>query len=165
MLKKTITYEDYDGNKRTEEFFFNLSKAEVVDWLTTTGGYTIDKVVEKLIKTENAKEIMDIFKDLIYRSYGEKSLDGRRFIKSKEVKDNFIETEAYSALYMELIGDAKAAAEFFNGIIPKDMSEDIKKIMNDPSNMPPQIKEYADRLNNNGVGVTDTANPTLMPVK
>lgn len=142
MLKKTITYEDYDGNQRTEDFFFNLSKAEVVDWLTTSGGYTLDKVVEKLIKTENSKEIMEIFKDLIYKAYGEKSLDGRRFIKSKEVKDNFIETEAYSVLYMELIGDAQKASAFFNGIIPKDLAAEVNKIMADPDKLPPELKDY-----------------------
>lgn len=149
MLKKTITYEDYDGNERTEDFFFNLSKAEVVDWLTTSGGYTLDKVMEKLIKTENSKEIMEIFKDLIYRSYGEKSLDGRRFIKSKEVKDNFVETEAYSVLYMELIGDAQKASAFFNGIIPKDLAAEVNKIMADPDKLPPALKEYAPTQNNN----------------
>lgn len=146
MLKKTITYEDYDGNTRTEDFFFNLSNAEIVDWLTTTGGYTLDKVMEKLIKTENSKDIMDIFKDLIYRSYGEKSLDGRRFIKSKEVKDNFIETEAFSVLYMELIGDAKKAAEFFNGIIPKDLAKEINELMSNPDNLPEDMRNYTPAL-------------------
>lgn len=149
MLKKTITYEDYDGNQRTEDFYFNLSKAEVVDFLTTSGGYTLDKVVDKLVKSENAKEIMDIFKDLIYRSYGEKSLDGRRFIKTEEVKNNFIETEAYSVLYMELVADPKKAAEFFNGIIPKDMASEITKIMNNPSDLPPEAQKYVAVLNDN----------------
>lgn len=161
MLKKTITYEDYDGNSRTEDFYFNLNKAEVVDWLTTNGGYTLDKVVDKLIRTENVKEVMEIFKDLIYRAYGEKSLDGRRFVKSKEVKDNFIETEAYSALYMELIGDAKAAAEFFTSILPKDMAEDIGKIMNDPSALPPQVQGYVTEMNK----AKEDQSPALAPVK
>lgn len=147
MLKKTITFEDYEGNERTEDFYFNLSKAEVVDFLTTSGGYTIDKLIEKLIKTENARDIMQIFKDLIYISYGEKSLDGRRFLKSKEVKDNFIETEAYSVLYMELISDAKKAADFLNGIIPKDLASEVTKYMSDPNNLPPALKDYAPDLN------------------
>lgn len=141
MLKKTITYEDYDGNKRTEDFYFNLSKAEIIDWLTHKGGYSLDKLMERLVKTENTKEIMDIFKDLIYRAYGEKSLDGRRFIKSKEVKDNFVETEAYSVLYMELVGDAKVATDFFNSIIPKDLAEEVEKLMADPSNLPDSLKD------------------------
>lgn len=149
MLKKTISYEDYDGNQRTEDFYFNLSKAEVIDWLTTSGRYTLDKLMDKLVRTENTKEIMQIFKDLIYRSYGEKSLDGRRFIKTEEVKNNFIETEAYSSLYMELIGDAKKAADFITGIVPKDLGEDVKTVMNDPSRMnelPESVKPYAQQV-------------------
>lgn len=159
MLKKTISYEDYDGNQRTEDFYFNLSKAEIVDWLTTSGGYTLDKVMEKLIKTENAKEIMDIFKDLVYRAYGEKSLDGRRFIKSKEVKDNFIETEAYSVLYMELVGNAKAAAEFFNGIIPKDMAKEVTELMKNPDSLPPELKDYAVAVSDNKPDVPNNITP------
>lgn len=142
MLKKTITYEDYDGNQRTEDFYFNLSKAELTDWLTTSGGYSLDKVMEKLIKTENGKEIMEVFKDLIYRAYGEKSLDGRRFVKSKEVKDNFVETEAYSVLYMELVSDAKKAAEFFNAIMPKEWAEETQKLMDNPENFPESVRQY-----------------------
>lgn len=162
MLKKTITYEDYDGNTRTEDFYFNLNKAEIVDWLTVSGGYTLDKLLEKLIKTENVKEVMEIFKDLIYRAYGEKSLDGRRFIKSKEIKDNFVETEAYSVLYMELIGDAKAAADFFNGIMPKDMAEDVQKIMADPNELPADIRKYVPEY---AKSPQDSVNQTLTPVQ
>ena len=142
MFKKTIEYEDYEGNQRKEDFYFNLSKAELVDFLTTSGGYTIDKVLERLIKTDNQKEVMQIFKDLIYKSYGEKSLDGRRFVKSKEVKDNFIETEAYSVLYMELISDAKKAADFIKAIIPKDYAEGITELLNNPSQLPPSLQDY-----------------------
>lgn len=162
MLKKTITYEDYDGNSRTEDFYFNLNKAEIIDWLTVSGGYTLDKLMEKLIKTENVKEVMEIFKDLIYRAYGEKSLDGRRFIKSKEIKDNFVETEAYSVLYMELIGDPKAAADFFNGIMPKDMAEDVQKIMADPNELPSDIRKYIPEYVKSPL---DSTNKTLTPVQ
>lgn len=143
MFKKTITYTDYDGNRRTEDFYFNLSKEEVVSWLTTTGGYTLDKVMEKLVKTSNDKEVIEIFKDLIYRAYGEKSLDGRRFIKSEEVKNNFMETEAFSDLFMELISDGKKAAEFFKAIIPQDLAEDIRKIISEnPEGISDELKDY-----------------------
>lgn len=142
MLKKTITYTDFDGNERKEDFYFNLTKAEVTDWLTTSRSYTLDKVVEKLIQSDNTREIIEIFKDLVYRAYGEKSLDGRRFIKSKEVKDNFIETEAYSVLYMELVSDAKVASDFIAGIIPSDWANEIKANMNDPSKLPESIRDY-----------------------
>lgn len=141
MLKKTIKYTDYDGNEREEDFYFHLTKAEVVDWLTTSREDSLDKVMEKIVRTNNKRELVDIFKDFIYRSYGEKSLDGRRFIKTKEVKDNFTETEAYSELYLELLGDAKAAADFFNGVIPSDLAKEINDVMKDPDNIPPEIAE------------------------
>ena len=83
MLKKTITF---TGQTRTEDHYFNLNKAEVIEWLVTTGDYTIDSVFEQMSKKMNARGIMEAFRDLIYRAYGEKSLDGRRFIKTPEVK-------------------------------------------------------------------------------
>lgn len=129
MLKKKIKYTDFDGNQREEEFIFNLSEAEVVEWLTTTGGYTLDKVVRKLAEQNNNKELMNTFKDIIYRSYGEKSLDGRRLIKSKEVKDAFMETNAFSELFMELITDENKAIEFMRDILPKDLNERVAQIM------------------------------------
>lgn len=136
MLKKMITYVDYDGKERIEEFLFNLNEAEVIEWLTTSGDYTLDKVVDKLTKTRNNKELMNTFKDIIYRAYGEKSLDGRRFIKSKEVKDNFMETPAYSVLFMELISDADKAVEFMREILPKDLNKTVEKIMSNSSEIP-----------------------------
>lgn len=143
MLRKTITYTDYNGETRTEDFYFNLNKAEIIDWLTTSGNYTLDVVVDHLVKTRNTKEIVNIFKDLIYRSYGEKSLDGRRFIKSTEVKDGFIETEAYSVLFTELITDSSKAAEFFNAIIPADLAEEVEKAMaENPDGIPAEIRDY-----------------------
>lgn len=143
MLTRTITYEDYDGNMRTEDFFFNLSQAEVIKWLTTSGDYTLDKVLEKLQKERNGREIMRRFEELIEMSYGEKSLDGKRFIKSKEVKEAFLQTEAYSVLFTEIVTDASKAAEFINGIIPKKMAEEIQKIMDEnPEGIPAEIKDY-----------------------
>lgn len=143
MLKKTITYTDYNGETRTEDFYFNLNKAEIIDWLTTSGNYTLDAVVEHLVKTRNTKEIVNIFKDLIYRSYGEKSLDGRRFIKSKDIKDEFVETEAYSVLFTELISDSEKAAEFFNAIIPADLAAEVEKTMGEnPDGIPAELKDY-----------------------
>ena len=117
MLKKTITYTDYDGVERTEDFFFNLSKAEVAEMeLGTAGG--MQKLIERILNTQDTKGLIELFKDLILRSYGEKSADGRRFIKSKELSTAFSQTEAYSELFMELATDAEKAAEFVNGITP-----------------------------------------------
>lgn len=117
MLKKTITYTDYDGNQRTEDFYFNLSKAEITEMeLSTSVGF--ERLMERLVKDMDGKRIMETFKDIILRSYGEKSLDGKRFVKSKELSEAFSQTEAYSELFMELVLDPKAAAAFINGIIP-----------------------------------------------
>lgn len=144
MLKKTITYVDYDDQERTEDFYFNLNKAEIIEWLATKGDYTIDVVLEQMRKKMNARGIMEAFRDLIYRAYGEKSLDGRRFIKTPEVKANFMETEAYSALFTELVTDAQAAADFFNGIIPKNLGDEVKKIMKEhPDATPEELRQIA----------------------
>lgn len=118
MLKKTIKYTDYDGNEREETFYFNLSKAEVAEMeLSVDGGLV--KQIEKIVEEQDGKGIIEMFKDIILRSYGEKSPDGKRFIKSKELRDAFSQTEAYSELFMELATDAEAAAAFVNGIVPQ----------------------------------------------
>lgn len=117
MLKKTITYTDYDGNKRTEDFYFNLSKAEVTEMeLSVDGGLV--KMLQKIMADKDGKRIIENFKGLILRAYGEKSPDGKRFIKTQELRDAFSQTEAYSDLFMELSINADAAAEFVNGIVP-----------------------------------------------
>ena len=118
MYKKTITYTDYDGNERTEDFYFNLSKAEVMEMeLGTEGG--MKNFLEKIVQEKDSKKIVEAFKDIILRSYGEKSADGRRFMKSKEISDMFSHTEAYSELFMQLATDAQAASEFVNGVVPQ----------------------------------------------
>lgn len=117
MLKKTITYTDYNGNSRTEDFYFNLTEAEVTEMeLSVNGG--LAEMIKRIVAAQDSKQIIEIFKDIIMRAYGEKSPDGKRFIKTQEVKDNFVQTEAYSKLFMELATDDKAAAEFINGIVP-----------------------------------------------
>lgn len=126
MLKKTITYTDYDGVKREEDFYFNLSKAELTEMeMVTEGG--LQKKIDRITKSRNGKEIIDLFKDIILRSYGEKSDDGRRFIKNKELAEAFSQTEAYTELFMELATDADAAGAFINGIIPAEIAEQVQK--------------------------------------
>ena len=120
MLKKTISYTDFDGNERKEDFYFNLTKAEAVEMeLSANGGLT--KALTKIVMELDSKKIVESFKDLILRSYGEKSLDGKRLIKNQELRDNFSQTEAYSELFMELSGNAEAASDFINGIIPNSI--------------------------------------------
>lgn len=127
MVKKTITYTDYDGNQRTEDFYFNLTKAELMELeMSVEGGFR--KMAEKIVAANNSVQIMHVFKDLILKSYGEKSDDGRRFIKSKELSEAFTQTEAYSQLFMEFLTDGNAAAAFMNGIVPSDLSSpDVKQ--------------------------------------
>lgn len=122
MIKKTIKYPDYNGIERTEDFFFNLSKAELAEMeLSTEGGFA--EMVEKIIAAQDRPALIKIFKDLILRSYGEKSADGKRFIKSEELSIAFSQTEAYSQLFMELATDAQAASEFVNGVVPVEVSK------------------------------------------
>lgn len=119
MLKKTITYTDYNGHQRTEDFYFNLNKAELVELeLSASGGLTV--MMDRIIAAEDNPTLFKIFKDLVLKAYGIKSDDGRKFIKNQEVRDDFAQTEAYSVLVMELVSDAEKAAEFFNAIIPQD---------------------------------------------
>lgn len=126
MLKKTITYTDFNGVERTEDFYFNLTKAEIAEMeLEVPGGMTT--MIERITKTQDTPSLIKVFKDLILRSYGKKSDDGRRFIKNKELVDEFKDSEAYSELFMELATNADAASAFVNGITPK-IPEAIKKI-------------------------------------
>lgn len=117
MLKKTITYTDYNQAERTEDFYFNLTKAEVMEMeMSISGGLT--EMIKKIVAAKDAPAIIKVFKDLILKAYGEKSPDGKRFIKSEEIATAFAQTEAYSQLFMELATDPDKAAEFVNGIIP-----------------------------------------------
>lgn len=130
MLKKTIKYTDYNGVERTEDFYFNLNKAEIMEMqLTTVGG--LDTYLKKIISTQDVPTLMRIFKDLVLKSYGVKSDDGRRFIKNDQLREEFEQTEAYSILYMELSTDADAAAAFVNGIIPADVAKQLPKDPNE----------------------------------
>ena len=121
MLKKTIKYTDYDGNEREEDFYFNLSKAEITEMeLSKEGG--MSEYIKKISATQNGPELIKLFKEIIIKSYGEKSLDGKRFIKNKELTEAFIQTEAYSELFVELASNADEAVKFINGIMPKNMT-------------------------------------------
>ena len=122
MLKKTVTYVDYNGVERTEDFYFNLSKAEVTEMeLSVEGGFS--KMLEEIVKSNDNARILEVFKEMVLKAYGEKSADGRRFIKSKELAEAFSQTEAYSEIFMELAMDEKAAAAFVNGIMPANLGK------------------------------------------
>lgn len=117
MLTKSITYVDYNGEERTENFYFNLNKAEIMEMeMSTTGG--LAEMINRITAEKDAPKIIKIFKEIILKAYGEKSLDGKRFVKSEELSNAFAQTEAYSELFMELATDPDAAAAFINGIVP-----------------------------------------------
>jgi len=119
MLKKKIKYVDFNGNEREEDFYFHLSKAEIVEMeLSVWGG--LSSQIEKIVAEQEPKKLVELFKSLVLNSYGEKSPDGRRFIKNQELRDAFSQTEAYSILFMELSQNADAAAAFVNGIVPTE---------------------------------------------
>lgn len=127
MLKKTIKFTDYNGVDREEDFYFNLSKAEILEMeLGTVGGLT--EMIQRIVATNDTPSIVKIFKDLILKAYGEKSADGKRFLKVNDagvpLSIAFSQTEAYTNLFMELATDADAAAKFVNGIVPPDMVTD-----------------------------------------
>ena len=143
MLTKTVKYTDYNGNERTETLNFHLTKAEIAEMeLSMPGGMSV--TIQRIIEAQDTKELIALFKDLLLRSYGVKSPDGRRFIKNDELREESSQTEAYSEMFMELATDAKAASDFVNGIIPADMQEQLK-------NMPEDMKKQIEAATNQTV--------------
>lgn len=127
MLKRTITYEDFNGEQVSEDHFFHLSKAELVELeMSVAGG--LSESLQKIIASEDGKEIIAQFKQIILGSYGKKSDDGRRFIKNQQMREEFESSEAYSTLFMELVTDAGKAAEFVNGIVPANLAQEAMKV-------------------------------------
>ena len=121
-----MTFTEYNDDERTEDFYFNLTKAEIMEMeMSTAGG--LAEMIQKIVSDKDDQSIIAMFKELILKAYGEKSLDGKRFIKSKELSDAFSQTEAYSILFMELATDATEASNFVNGIIPADISKEVAK--------------------------------------
>lgn len=124
MIKKTFTYTDYNGNERTEDHFFHLNKAELMEMeMSETGGLV--EMVQRIVAAQDSPSIIKVFKSMILKSYGQKSPDGREFRKSEELRNSFEFTEAFSQLFMELSTDADKAAEFVNGIMPDDIRKSL----------------------------------------
>ena len=126
MIKKTFTYTDYNGNERTEDHFFHLNKAELMKMeMSETGGLV--EMVQRIVKAQDTPAIIRVFEDMILKSYGQKSPDGREFVKNDELRRSFAQTEAYSDLFMELATNSDKAAEFVNGIMPNDIQKSLPK--------------------------------------
>lgn len=124
MLKKTITYVDYNGDERKEDFYFNLNRAEVIEMeIGTSGGY--GEMLKRIVESKDGAQIMKVFKTLILKSYGIKTPDGKQFQKSEEISRAFEQSEAYSNLFVELCTNADAAVKFINGVLP--MTDEERK--------------------------------------
>lgn len=140
MYVKRIDYEDYDGNKRTKEAYFNLNKAELLELqMSWDGG--LEKVLKKIVEEKDQKRMIEMFKMIILKAYGEKSLDGDRFVKTPEITEAFTQTEAYSELFMELATNDQAAADFINGIMPKNLVDEAKKLEDQQNGKVTQIPQ------------------------
>lgn len=132
MLKKTITFEDFEGNKRTEDFYFNLSKAELAEMqMSRQGGFT--DWIQKVIDARDNTTLFATIKDFVLKSVGVKSPDGRRFIKNDEIRTEFEQTDAFSELMMELMGNETAFSTFCQGIVPKDISGKMSEASEHPA--------------------------------
>lgn len=129
MFKKTITCENFNGVVTTEDYYFNLTESEIIEMqLGTAGG--LDQQISHIVAGMDMPNIVKFFKDFVLRSYGVKSPDGKRFIKNDEIREAFSQTNAYNKLFMELAFDDKAASDFINGVIPKDVSDNMAKVTN-----------------------------------
>ena len=125
MLKKTVTYKDYNGIERTEDHFFNMNEAEIAKMeMSVNGGLTTH--LRRVLAAQDQVAIIDLVDDLLKRSYGVKSIDGRKFEKSEAIWNEFKNTEAYSIIFMEVAFNAEKASEFVNGILPADLAEKVK---------------------------------------
>lgn len=144
MLAKTIEYVDYNGVKRKETFYFNLTRAEITELqLTYPGGYA--EYIERTINSNDSPELMKMFKDIIRRSYGEKTDDGKRLVKSEELSEAFMQTEAYDELFMELCTESGAAINFISGILPNFSTPDEKeRIIQEAMKRTEQLAESSD---------------------
>ena len=139
MLKKTITYEDYNGITRKEDFLFNLTKTELMKWdLKTPGGLAAK--LERITQKFDIPSLTSFIEDLIDNAYGIKSDDGVRFIKDEKLYTMFRQTEAYDQLFVELLSDEKKTTAFINGILPKELMEEVAK-QNKDANRPTLLNE------------------------
>lgn len=136
MLKITKTYEDFDGNIRTEDFYFNLTEAELTEMEYSLNG-GLSQLLTKITKENDQKMIIEYFKKIVLMAYGHRTLDGRGFLKNEQIRQEFASTMAYSDIFMELATDADKAADFVNGIMPKKLKDRENKIKAIPENKMP----------------------------
>ena len=128
MLKKTVTYTDYNGVERTEAFYFHYNEAEILDMeMSTEGGFA--ERIQKIIDAKDQVSLMQVIKKFVIDAYGVKSEDGKRFIKNDAVRTEFLESPAYSQIWMELVMDDEIAADFINNVIPSGIKEKLEGLI------------------------------------
>lgn len=158
MLKKTIEFRDLDGNPLKEDFYFNLTKAELAEMeLGKKGG--MQAYLQQIVADEDGSQIIAAFKQILAKSYGKRSEDGRRFIKSDELTEEFLQTDAYSELFMELVTDAKSASEFINAIVPQGLAEKKTVDVELPKRLPGSALEKAGYMEENFPGELSAETP------
>ena len=128
MLKITRKYEDFDGHEREEDFYFNLTKAELAEFRFSVNG-GVEALLDGMIKAQDQKSMIEYAKRLVLMSYGEKSLDGREMLKNDAIREKFMSTQAYSDIFMDVATNDKFAADFIKGILPKDLAGELDKEM------------------------------------
>lgn len=145
MYCKKITYVDYNDVTHTEDFYFNLNRAEILNMLMTDSDATLDQVFDYFRQTRNGKALLKMVEDLVKSSYGVKSPDGKQFVKKPEFTEAFVQSEAYSELLFELLNDADATAKFFIGIVPRNMQADLEKFYaSHPDMKPEDVEKFAE---------------------
>ena len=128
MYKKTITYSDFRGQKRTEDLYFNMTEVDLLKWVSQPGNYSQEDVINTMLKEQNTEALMNSVETLLRLSYGEISLDGKRFIKTPEVQANFFESNAYPVLFLELASNPEEANRFFKETFPENLEATIARI-------------------------------------
>lgn len=141
MYRTSVKFENYDGEEREMEVLCSLTEAEVIELEVSWDG-GLKGVLEKIIKEKDQKRMVEMMKMLITKSYGKKSIDGNRFIKNQEVLDEFMQTPAYSELFMLLSTDAEEASKFVNGIIPKKLNDRMAAIETKSPTEPVKIEDH-----------------------
>ena len=127
MLKKTFQYTDFNGNEQEETFYFNLSKSEVIEYeLQERAG--MSTTLQRIVEERDNQKILAHFKDLVMKSVGRKSDDGRRFVKNDEIREDFLASPAYDEMFIWLMSEPGAGAEFVNNVLPQDADEFVKKV-------------------------------------
>lgn len=143
MIKKTITYTDLTGEKSEMTAYFHMNKAEVLKWLIPDGHLTLDQILLKFLEHKDVKELMNILEDLIRRSYGEKSMDGKSFVKSADKTEEFMQSEAYSELFISLLNNDEESAKFLNGVFPSELSGEVERtIKENPDIVPIELRGH-----------------------